>query len=489
MADIQMIPNWPSRPSEAAADASLPLDGASDFALPALSYVQPQPAPMTDPAAIPSDALTLWLETVLGLTAEIGEAADPAFAAMDAGLPQVDMPPPAPEDDPATMMDLLLQATDPSTTPPEADMPVPAPEAAPVPIVAEPARAPAITTTDLRLPAPAPAPAPAAVPDPGRVMAAASSPPAAAPDPGTSPAAPAATGAETSLSTSVMAAGTAMMRAQTPDSPASRQTDPAPAGGPGQMPPLHHVTPQRRGAEVGGPALPHPAAVTQGAKATATVPAEIEANGDGVVGDKPTVIGSRAHPAPLPEADRTAAGAAPVLRDAAVPHPVAGTSEPGASAEPMALADVPKAAAWVSGASPQAPDTGQAPDPRPVIRQVTEALVTIRGDRTEIALSPEELGRVRLIMTGPDRSHIAIWAERPETLDLVRRNADLLTQQLADAGVGTDSMSFRRDDRAGWPDGAPRGMADGDDSPAPPDAMLVRLTPASLSDRRLDIRI
>ncbi|MFL2778838.1 MAG: flagellar hook-length control protein FliK [Paracoccus marcusii] len=127
-------------------------------------------------------------------------------------------------------------------------------------------------------------------------------------------------------------------------------------------------------------------------------------------------------------------------------------------------------------------------DPRPVLQQVTDALVSTRGDRTEIALSPEELGRIRLVMSGPDRGQITIWAERPETLDLVRRNADLLTQQLADAGVSAGSLDFRRDDRS---DSQPaQGRAsDNDDIPLSAAPLRVRMSPTALSDRRLDIRL
>ncbi|KIX17553.1 flagellar hook-length control protein FliK [Paracoccus sp. 228] len=127
-------------------------------------------------------------------------------------------------------------------------------------------------------------------------------------------------------------------------------------------------------------------------------------------------------------------------------------------------------------------------DPRPVLQQVTDALVSTRGDRTEIALSPEELGRIRLVMSGPDRGQITIWAERPETLDLVRRNADLLTQQLADAGVSAGSLDFRRDDRS---DSQPaQGRAsDDDDIPFSAAPLRVRMSPTALSDRRLDIRL
>lgn len=127
-------------------------------------------------------------------------------------------------------------------------------------------------------------------------------------------------------------------------------------------------------------------------------------------------------------------------------------------------------------------------DPRPVLQQVTDALVSTRGDRTEIALSPEELGRIRLVMSGPDRGQITIWAERPETLDLVRRNADLLTQQLADAGVSAGSLDFRRDDRS---DSQPAQGRAGDDDDIPLSAapIRVRMSPTALSDRRLDIRL
>ncbi|WCQ99499.1 flagellar hook-length control protein FliK [Paracoccus aestuarii] len=127
--------------------------------------------------------------------------------------------------------------------------------------------------------------------------------------------------------------------------------------------------------------------------------------------------------------------------------------------------------------------------PRPVVQQVAEALVTSRADRTELALSPEELGRLRVVFTGPDRTHVTIWAERPETLDLVRRNADLLAQQLADAGIGGGSMEFRRDDRPeGWGMQARDTGTDGDGAaPAPTESL--RLSPRVLSDRRLDIRI
>ncbi|SCY29458.1 flagellar hook-length control protein FliK [Paracoccus tibetensis] len=77
-------------------------------------------------------------------------------------------------------------------------------------------------------------------------------------------------------------------------------------------------------------------------------------------------------------------------------------------------------------------------------RQIAEAVLVSRGEATEILLAPEELGRLRMVVTGSDRSQLVIWAERPETLELLRRNADLLSADLAEAGLASASMEFRQ---------------------------------------------
>lgn len=82
--------------------------------------------------------------------------------------------------------------------------------------------------------------------------------------------------------------------------------------------------------------------------------------------------------------------------------------------------------------------------PPPPGRQIAEAVLVSRGEATEILLAPEELGRLRMVVTGSDRSQLVIWAERPETLELLRRNADLLSADLAEAGLGSASMEFRQ---------------------------------------------
>ena len=129
-------------------------------------------------------------------------------------------------------------------------------------------------------------------------------------------------------------------------------------------------------------------------------------------------------------------------------------------------------------------------DPRPVMQQVTSAMVTTREDATEIALSPEELGRIRLVMSGPDRSHITIWAERPETLDLVRRNADMLTQHLQEAGIDAKDLDFRQDSGGTWKNDMPDSMGHADsDGAGPATTTHIQLAPTPVSDRRVDIRL
>ncbi|WP_265501585.1 flagellar hook-length control protein FliK [Paracoccus beibuensis] len=183
---------------------------------------------------------------------------------------------------------------------------------------------------------------------------------------------------------------------------------------------------------------------------------------------------------------------APAPREAAVPSvqplDVGLSPSDAAPADPI-LSDLQSLAPHRGSAVGVASTSGPAHDPRPVLQQVTEALVRTRGDSTEIALSPEELGRIRLVMSGPDRAHITVWAERPETLDLVRRNADLLAQHLAEAGVDAGSLDFRQDSGRGWQDDGPGRRGADDDEPYLAPAALVRLTPTTLSDRRLDIRL
>ncbi|WP_281981055.1 flagellar hook-length control protein FliK [Thalassorhabdomicrobium marinisediminis] len=89
-----------------------------------------------------------------------------------------------------------------------------------------------------------------------------------------------------------------------------------------------------------------------------------------------------------------------------------------------------------------APLMGRASVPQ-VATQLASAMPTAAGGTTEIALNPEELGRVRMTLTtGEQGLTMTIVTERPETADLMRRNLDQLIQEFRDMGHASLTFSF-----------------------------------------------
>ena len=67
--------------------------------------------------------------------------------------------------------------------------------------------------------------------------------------------------------------------------------------------------------------------------------------------------------------------------------------------------------------------------PAQITRQIAEHIPAAIGKPVQITLQPEELGRVRLSVAVSETGVIvSIFAERGETLDLMRRNIDQLQQ-------------------------------------------------------------
>ncbi len=95
--------------------------------------------------------------------------------------------------------------------------------------------------------------------------------------------------------------------------------------------------------------------------------------------------------------------------------------------------------------------------------QLVQTLSHGSDGSTELALSPDELGHVRVTLQpdpqNPDRLVVMLTFERPETLDLFRRHADQLAEALREAGytradigfgnAGTDSNNSSRRDASG----------------------------------------
>ncbi|MCF2871620.1 flagellar hook-length control protein FliK [Octadecabacter sp. G9-8] len=80
-----------------------------------------------------------------------------------------------------------------------------------------------------------------------------------------------------------------------------------------------------------------------------------------------------------------------------------------------------------------------------IAQQVATATIQAKAGVTEIALNPEELGRVRMALTTTEGGvSVSITTERPETAELMRRNIEMLAREFRD--LGYESVSFTFDD-------------------------------------------
>jgi flagellar hook-length control protein FliK len=103
----------------------------------------------------------------------------------------------------------------------------------------------------------------------------------------------------------------------------------------------------------------------------------------------------------------------------------------------------------------------------------------------ELSLSPQELGRLRISLS-PDGEglHVAVQVERNETLDLLRRNTDMLLQEIRAQGFSGASFSF-----SGW--SGEKTAASSGSSPATgmpatsPEPSVFRPAPSTGLDLRL----
>ncbi len=173
--------------------------------------------------------------------------------------------------------------------------------------------------------------------------------------------------------------------------------------------------------------------------------------------------------------------------------------ETRATAEPQIDAELPPGAAAISQANVPAPtdiqrllsvDSPQAPRLGAAVQaQITAALTNTASTNFEIRLAPEELGKVRIILQPSDAGlQVSILAERPETLELLRRfSADLL-QELSELGYSELNLQFNGQDerqQAATGSGGLHTTATGQDDDAAP---ALRPTIAMQGDG-MDIRL
>ena len=81
-------------------------------------------------------------------------------------------------------------------------------------------------------------------------------------------------------------------------------------------------------------------------------------------------------------------------------------------------------------------------EPGQVARQIAQSVGKSHADRIEIVLHPEELGKVRMVMTPGDNPSVTIQADNADTLELLRRNVDQLARELRQSGFGDAMLSF-----------------------------------------------
>jgi hypothetical protein len=199
-----------------------------------------------------------------------------------------------------------------------------------------------------------------------------------------------------------------------------------------------------------------------------------------MIGAPPPGIGATTPPAPPVDGQKGAESASdPLPIWAAAPEEAVAALNPEA-AEARKPTERPLAAA--------APPSEAA---RGVAVQLAAAVSATSEGMFEIKLSPEELGRVTVTLQVTDDAVVlAVQAERQETLDLMRRHADILQREFREAGFTSLSFSFGQGPADGRSPGSPAAEATTEDSPSVPQTPLTphQATGAAPASR-LDLRL
>lgn len=168
----------------------------------------------------------------------------------------------------------------------------------------------------------------------------------------------------------------------------------------------------------------------------------------------------------LPQAPAPRNGLPKILQDGAIPAAMVGLPmlELGQTMQTMPALPLPSSV-FPAGvlAAPTAPGSGMQTAVPYLAAQVVDSFVRKADGVTEFALSPDELGRVRVSLQAdalnPDRINVMLSFDRTETMDLFRRHVDQLSDALRTAGytgvdIGFDGSGPEQggDHRPGEPD-------------------------------------
>ena len=191
--------------------------------------------------------------------------------------------------------------------------------------------------------------------------------------------------------------------------------------------------------------------------------------------DLPVVLNPAKSAAPDTTVPSKLAASATTLDDPI--QPADNIFEARASFDTVSLATTP--AATLSATLPAVPLQSPVPPTMPAAVSTTLVDMVKSGDDgpLELALSPEELGRLTIsIKHDGDFVRVTVIADRPETLDLMRRHGGDLVADLRQAGFSGASLSFGQGGQGGQPRFATAETATKDQSTSqhlPPETKLT----------------
>jgi len=125
---------------------------------------------------------------------------------------------------------------------------------------------------------------------------------------------------------------------------------------------------------------------------------------------------------------------------------------------------------------------------RHAAHQIATAVSKGNGKTTEIALNPEELGRVRLTLTASEGAlSLVVLTDRPETQELLRRHIDVLAQEFRALGYESVSFSFNAEGQS--EDGDRSAGSDEDVDHVVPQNIEINDTAGPMPTTGLDLRL
>jgi hypothetical protein len=216
-------------------------------------------------------------------------------------------------------------------------------------------------------------------------------------------------------------------------------------------------------------------------------------------GDAATKADGGANPSPTMGPGRQAASVAALPLSGPADMPLKTSALQGAdaaalSAAPAASAGGEATPSTTSASSSAASGQGAALE---TVRQLVGALPNHNaGERTVINLEPPELGHLEIeFKQDQGRLTATVSVERPETLDLLRRHADMLLRDLAASGYAEAEVAFgdSRTLGGGGDAGTDAGARDREAEEPSPAGEAARSTPDAsprgIVAGRLDIRL